>query len=187
MWTLNWLDIFLAIVIVLSAAAGLRSGFARVIIGLLATVIGFLAGFWCYGIVAAEIIRRTNMSTRAADILGFLLIFVGVTILGSVLAAIITRLFRSIGLSWFDHLMGGVAGFLRGVLVIAVLADILVAFSPSPLPSFLENSRVLPYAAEMAGTLADLAPRELKDSFDAQLQSLRHLWSTPAAAPSRVI
>lgn len=187
MWTLNWFDILLAVIIVVSATTGLRSGFARVIIGLLATVIGFLAGFWCYGIVAAEIVRHTNISTRAANISGFLLIFVGVLIVGAVLAAIIAQLFRWIGLSWFDHLMGGVAGFLRGVLVIAVLADVLVAFSPSPTPAFMENSRVLPYAAEVAGTLADLAPRELKDSFDAQLQLLRHLWAAPTVPHSRVI
>lgn len=186
MSTFNWLDIALAIVIIVSAAAGLRTGFARVTIGLLATVIGFVVGFWCYGIVAAEIVRHTSMSTRAANIVGFLLIFVGIMIIGAVLAAITARLFRWIGLSWFDHLLGGAAGFLRGVLVIAVLADVLVAFSPSPLPVFLENSRVLPYAAEVAGTLADLAPRELKDSFDLQLQSLRQLWAAPTAHPSQI-
>jgi len=187
MSTFTWLDIVLAIIIIISATAGVRAGFARVTIGLLATIMGFLAASWSYRIVAAEIVRLTNISIRVANIAGFLLIFAAVIITGSVLAGIIGQLFRWIGLSWFNHLMGGVAGFFRGVLVIAVVADILVAFSPSPFPIFLESSCVLPYALEVASTLADLAPRELKDSFDVQLRSLRHVWAVPAVSRPPVI
>jgi membrane protein required for colicin V production len=97
-------------------------------------------------------------------------------ILGSLIAAMLSRLFRWIGLSWFNHLLGGVAGFLRGALVIAALLDILVAYSPSPMPAFLENSRVLPYAGEISWWLVDLAPRELKDAFTEQMQNLKQLW-----------
>jgi membrane protein required for colicin V production len=178
----NWFDVVLALILVISATTGLRSGFARVTIGLLATVVGFVVGFWSYRMVAAEIALRMNFSPRAANILAFLLVLAAVMICGSLLAAVMARLFRWIGLSWFDHVLGGMAGFLRGVLVIAALADILVAYSPSPMPLFLENSRVLPYATGVASTLADLAPRELKDLFNEQMQALRHLWQ-PKTVP----
>ncbi|MBV8807863.1 MAG: CvpA family protein [Acidobacteriaceae bacterium] len=173
----NWFDVVLALILVISATTGLRSGFARVTIGLFATVIGFLAGFWSYRMVAAEIVLRANLSPRAANILAFLLVLVAVMMCGALLAAVMARLFRWIGLSWFDHVLGGMAGFLRGVLVIAALADIVVAYSPSPMPLFLENSRVLPYATGVASTLADLAPQELKDLVHEQMQALRHLWA----------
>jgi membrane protein required for colicin V production len=111
-----------------------------------------------------------------ADVLGFLVIFLGVILCGSLIAALLSRLFRWIGLSWFNHLLGGIAGFFRGALIIAALLDILVAYSPSPTPEFLENSRLLPYAGEVSWWLADLAPRELKDAFTEQMENLKQLW-----------
>jgi len=175
---LNWFDILLAVILISSAVAGLRSGLARVVIGLLATLIGLMAGFWCYRMVAAKLLPWVGTET-AANILGFLVIFVAVLILGALIAALLSSIFKWIGLSWFNHLLGGIAGFLRGTLVIAALVDIAVAFSPSPMPSVLSQSKVLPYASEMSLWLVDLAPRELKDAFTEQLQNLRQFWLKP--------
>lgn len=172
---LNWFDIVLIIILLWSALAGLRAGFARVVIGLLATFAGLIAGFWFYRIPAAKLMPWVGKPVMA-DVLGFLVIFLGVIILGSLIAALLSRLFRWIGLSWFNHLLGGFAGFLRGALVIAALVDILVAYSPSPTPEFLENSRILPYASEVSWWLADLAPHELKDAFTEQMDNLKQLW-----------
>jgi membrane protein required for colicin V production len=171
----NWFDVVLALILLWSAIAGVRAGFARVVIGLAATVLGLLAGFWFYRIPAANLMPWVAKPV-VADVLGFLIIFLGIILLGSLAAALLSRMFRWIGLSWFNHLLGGVAGFARGALFIAAVVAILVAYSPSPTPEFLENSRVLPYASELSGWLADLAPRELKDAFTEQMENLRQLW-----------
>ena len=55
----------------------------------------------------------------------------------------------------------------------------MVAFSPSPTPAFLGNSRVLPYTLEISSWLADLAPRELRDAFTEQMDNLKQLWAPP--------
>jgi uncharacterized membrane protein required for colicin V production len=88
-----------------------------------------------------------------------------------------SRVLRWVGLSWFNYLLGGVAGFARGALVVAVLANVLVAFAPSPVPSYLRNSRVLPYANGVASVLAEFAPRQLKDSFSQQMENLKQIWA----------
>jgi len=185
MWLLNWFDIVLLLMILVSVITGFRTGFARVVIGLVATVAGILAGFWCYRLVAGQLIGWTHMNTRLANVFGFVIVFVIVVILGSLLATVLARLFRWMGLSWFDHLLGGVAGFVRGVVVIAALADIVVAFAPSPVPSFLQGSRVLPYASELGIAMAQLAPRELKDAFNQQMENLKQLWAAPDVRHTR--
>ncbi len=173
----NWFDIVLFLILLSSALTGLRSGLARVLVGLVATLIGFLAAFWCYRLVASNLTAWVP-TVAIADILGFLLVFIGVLILGSLVGAILSRLLSWIGLSWFNHLLGGLAGLLRGALVAAVLVNGIVAFAPSPPPGFLSNSRLLPYTTELSAWLANMAPRDLKDAFDAQLQTLRQFWTT---------
>ncbi len=97
----NWFDIALAIVILASAIAGLRSGFARVVVGLIAMVAGFLAGFWCYRMVAVKLLPVVHDS-GAANILGFLAIFLAVIIFGALVAALLSSIFKWVGLSWFN-------------------------------------------------------------------------------------
>jgi membrane protein required for colicin V production len=180
----NWFDIVLAVILLWSAVAGLRAGFARVVIGLAATITGLIAGFWFYRIPAAKLAPWVAKPIMA-DVLGFLVIFLSVILLGSLVAAVLSRLFRWIGLSWFNHLLGGLAGFLRGALIIAALLDILVAYAPSPTPDFLENSRLVPYASQLSSWLADLAPHELKDAFTEQMENLKQLWQRTHQQRSR--
>src|ERR1700685_1831463 len=137
----NWFDIVLVLILLWSAIAGLRAGFARVVIGLVATVVGLIAGFWFYRIVAVNLMPWLKTPV-VADVLGFLIIFIGIVIVGALIAALFSRLFRWIGLSWFNHLLGGFAGFLRGALIIAAMVGVLVAYSPSPTPNFIESSRI---------------------------------------------
>jgi membrane protein required for colicin V production len=174
--SLNWLDIVLAIIIISSAIAGLRAGFTRVVIGLLATVVGLIAGFWCYRLVGMQL-HPWITRPAVANTVGFFLIFFGVALLGSLLAALLGRLLKWVGLSWFNYLLGGVAGFARGALIVAVLANVLVAFAPSPVPGYLRDSRVLPYANGVASILAEFAPHQLKDSFSQQMQNLKQIWA----------
>jgi membrane protein required for colicin V production len=168
----NWFDILLIVIVAASVATGLRAGFARVVIGLAATVLGFMAGFWCYRLLAVKL-EPWITSKTTAEIVAFFLIFIGVVILGSLVAAGLSRLLKWVGLSWFNLLLGGIAGLIRGALMVAVLADIVVAFAPSPTPQYLRTSRVLPYANEVAALLVQLAPQQLKDSFLQQMENLR--------------
>ncbi len=179
MLVLNWLDISLLAVILWSAFSGLRAGLARVVVGLLATLVGLVAGFWCYRLVAAKLLPWVKTET-IANVVGFLMILLAVLVLGTLIGSLLSRVFSWIGLSWFNHLLGGLAGVLRGALIISALLDFFVAFSPSPTPAVLEKSHVLPYVSRLSGWLVDLAPRELKDAFTEQIQNLRQIWSKPS-------
>lgn len=177
MSSLNWFDFAIILLLAASVISGLKAGLSRVVIHLLATVIGLLAAFWCYGIVAEKLLTLVNVNRLQADLLGFLIIFLGVLLVGSLLAALLGRIFRWFGLSWFDHLLGGVAGVVRGVLVITVMVDALIAFTPRPPPAYLDHSRLLPYTNEIAGWLIEAAPRGLKDAFKDQLGNIEQYWT----------
>lgn len=176
----NWFDLLLVVILIASIAAGLKAGFTRVVIHLVATIVGLLAAFWCYRLVAVQILPHVGDNVHLADTLGFAIIFIGVMLIGSLLSALLSRLFRWFGLSWFNHLLGGFAGVLRGAILITVLVDVLVAFTPPPPPAYLNQSRILPYTDEFAGWLFDVAPYDLKKSFDDQMNQIKQFWVAPS-------
>ena len=71
-------------------------------------------GFWFYGIVAAYVLDYVS-SRAIANLIGFFVIFAGVLVLGAIVGHILAKFFKWAGLSWFDRLLGGAFGFVRGL------------------------------------------------------------------------
>lgn len=178
---LNWFDLILLVMLGASVISGLKAGFARVTVGLVSAIVGLLFAFWFYKLPAAEI-RPYLANDTLANVLGFLVIFGLIAGVGGLLAMLLASIFKWIGLSWFDHLLGGVVGLVRGALLVAAVVTVTVAFAPSPTPTFLNESRVLPYAESVASAMAAVAPKDLKDAFEQQLDNIKQFW--PAGKPS---
>jgi membrane protein required for colicin V production len=137
----NWIDILLLLVIVFSVLSGLTAGFARVGVGFIATLLGIFFGFWCYGIVAAYVLDYVS-SRAVANLIGFFTIFVIISLLGAIVGRILAKFFKWVGLSWFDRLLGGAFGVVRGVIIAVALVTVLMAFAPSPPPRSVTDSAI---------------------------------------------
>jgi membrane protein required for colicin V production len=174
--TLNWLDYILLIVIAASVFSGFKLGFARAGVGIAATLVGFLAGAWFYG--SAAFLFADWVSSRAlANLLGFLTVFFGVQIAGAVLGRLMAMLFKWIGLSWLDRLLGGAFGLARGTVIGIIIVMALVALAPNPPPRAVVNSSIAPYLAEASNLIVALTPRELKDSFAKGYEQAKREWN----------
>jgi membrane protein required for colicin V production len=172
----NWLDILLAVILILTLVDGLKNGLARTGVGFAAVVAGLLCGLWFYRPVARSV--WSFISSRSlADLAGFLTIFVGMIVFGGLLGALIAKLLKTIHLSWLDRLLGGAFGVLRGVLVCAVFVLILTAFSEKALPGSVANSRLAPYVMSTARVMVYAAPREFQEGFLRSYEKLREFWS----------
>jgi len=180
----NWFDIVLILLVALSVVTGFRTGFTRAGIGFIAAIVGIYFGFWSYGIVAARV-RDHVSSLQIANLIGFLVIFVGVVILGSIVGLILAKLFKWVGLSWFDRLLGGVFGVVRGSIIVAALVTVALAFWPPPLPETVKESRFLPYVIDISDVLAATTPHELKDAFHDAKEKVQKAWQKrrPELAP----
>jgi membrane protein required for colicin V production len=171
----NWFDISLLVLVLMSVVSGFQAGFARVTIGFVSAIIGLWLAFWSYRI-PAEWLKSVIPNTTVDNVLGFVIIFAVVVAIGGLVALVLSKLFNWIGLSWFDHFLGGAVGLVRGALVVAALVAAIIAFAPSPTPSFLNQSAILPYASSVASAIAQMAPRELKDAFEQQMDNIKHVW-----------
>jgi len=173
---LNWIDILLAIVIAVSALTAFAAGFARAGVGFAAMIVGLFAGFWFYGVAGSYVLDYVS-SRAIANLIGFFVIFFGVLIIGAILGMILAKFFKWVGLSWLDRLLGGACGLVRGFVIAAGMATVLLAFAPSPPPRSVVDSRLLPYVINVSGVFAALTPHEIKDAFYATKDKVRNEWA----------
>jgi membrane protein required for colicin V production len=172
----NLLDILLVIVISASVVAGFMAGFARVGIGFIAAITGVLFGFWFYGVPAEWIHKHMHATETFSNLLGFFAVFTGFIIAGSLIGTVLAKLFKWTGLSWLDRLLGGVFGFVRGSLMAVAFVAVLMAFTPKPLPNWMYDSQVLPYAIGASDLCAALAPNAIKEAFRESMHDIRKAW-----------
>jgi len=172
----NWIDLLLLVVIGASVLAGFATGFARVVVGFVALLVGIFCAFWFYGVVAAYIIDYVG-SPAIANLIGFVVILTGVLILGAIVGQVLAKLFRWVGLSWLDRLLGGAFGVVRGFVIAAAVVTVLLAFAPSPPPRSVVDSEMLPYVISASNVFAALTPREIKDAFHATKDEVKAVWS----------
>jgi len=168
---MNWIDLALAVTLIVSVISGLKLGFARTAIGLLSAILGLVLGLHYYRAVAVSL-RPHIEHSRAADVAGFLIVFVGVTILGEVVTGILARFIRSTDLVWLDRALGGAFGVVRGVLFGAIIIWGVMAFMPVQPKVLLSESRLAPCVMDVARRVADASPDEVKRTFR---QSYREL------------
>ena len=161
---MNWLDVVFGLIIVASIARGVQKGIVRMGIGMIATVVGLVLALMNYR-AAGNIFTDWVSSRLVANFLGFMLVFLAIILLGSIVARTMTKMFKWIGLGWFNRLMGGVFGLLRGALVATVLLMVFMAFAPGNPPKSVYDSSISPYLMEFADVISAVAPDDLRGKF----------------------
>lgn len=162
---MNWLDWLIFGFLAVSIIGGWKEGFIRLGIGFIALIVGFLAAAWFYGLAADPLLPYVK-SKAVANFLGFQVIFFGVLITGGILAAVIARVFKLVGLSFVDRALGAGFGAVRGAVVIIVVTMCVMAFAPRSLPTPVETSRLAPYIFTGSRLLSSLTPYELRHGFN---------------------
>jgi membrane protein required for colicin V production len=166
--------------IVLSVAVAAAQGFAYEVFSLAGVVVGYLVAAWEYHRVAAWYAPLVK-SEWVANIAGFLTIFFLIVLLAGVVAKLARTGIKEVGLRWFDRVLGGAFGLVRGALLVTVM--LVVAGSWAPDAPWLANSRLAPYLLVMGRAAVWLAPSEVRSQFRQgmkQLQQIRPSEDVPA-------
>jgi membrane protein required for colicin V production len=167
--SLNWVDWLLLAFLAASVISGFFEGFVRIVIGFMALVLGFLFASWFHG-VAGGWVEPYVSSRTFAGFLGFLLIFVGMLVLGALVSWVIQKIFKIVGLTWLDRMVGGAVGVIRGVVVLGIIALLASAFFPKRIPAAVSQSQLAPYVFGMSRVLAEITPYEIRNSFEQSYQ-----------------
>jgi membrane protein required for colicin V production len=125
----NWLDVLIALIVLVSFVTSIIKGLTRELVTLVSVITGTLAGLWWYPVVA-KLIEPYAKNAQIAGFAGFVLIFGVFLLAGLLVSKILSGLMKATGMRWFDRLLGGAFGLLRGVLVAAAMVLAIVAFTP---------------------------------------------------------
>jgi len=173
---MNWLDVVLLLVLLVSVGTSFSAGLTREIVGLISMVAALAAAVWFYGSAGSFLLPYVS-SPGVAHFCGFLIVFCGVLILGALVGRALGRFIKMTGLSFVDRLLGAGFGLVRGLLIAIALILALLAFSPGKsAPNAVAQSRVAPYVIGASRLLAAVAPHELKDGFRKSYDQVKATW-----------
>jgi len=155
----DWVIVGIVLISVLLAAS---HGFFFEAISLGGLLLGYMLAIWEYHAVA-DFFMPYVKSEWIADLIGFVLILLAVVILAGIAGRVVRWLMKEAGLSWFDRILGGAFGLVRGCLMAAIVLLGFTTFNPQS--HWLEGSRLAPYFLVVARGASWLAPSEVRARF----------------------
>lgn len=119
---MNYIDLVLGIILVLAAIQGFRKGFIVEAASLAALVLGIWGAIKFSDWTADFITRKFNYHSEYLSIFAFILVFIGIVILISLLGKLLDNAVKAVALGFLNRL----AGIIFGVLKVAVILSIFL-------------------------------------------------------------
>jgi membrane protein required for colicin V production len=116
---MNWLDALIVFALVFFSLAGLKNGLIKTVLSLAGLIIGIFLASRYYPLLAQRMGFISQVSI--ANIVAFVIILVGVTVLAVVVVQLLTWTASAMMLGWLNRLGGGVFGLVVGSLVCGAL------------------------------------------------------------------
>ncbi len=145
-----------------SVAVAAMHGFFFEVFKLAGWIVGYLLAAWQYHRLADVVVPYVQ--TRwIGELIAFLAIFFVVLFAAGLIGRTARWLMKKASLRGVDRLLGGLLGFVRGVLVSAIVLTAVAAFAPGS--RWLAESQLAPYLLVGGRAAIWLAPSELRQRF----------------------
>ncbi len=152
--------------------AGLRSGLIKQAFSLTAIIGGIALGFFFYGPLGAILLEKNIIAEpRIAEIAGFLIVACLAYMFIHYLSHFLTDLLERVKMGWINHLLGGVMGFIVGLLLCYLAVTGVKQFADEDAP-FLKDSVLAPKVITGYHIIREQAPDDLDESLE-RLRELR--------------
>ncbi|MDI6735579.1 MAG: CvpA family protein [bacterium] len=155
---MNPIDIFFLIIILISMTISLFRGMVKEIFSILSIVGGILMANLFYAKIALLLIRFIK-SSPWSNIIAFIIIFLVVATLINLVGLFLQKTLKKLALSWLDRVGGVAFGFIRGVIIVVIIAIILVKF-PIMGNKLIASSQIVPHLSWVVKILLAFLPDE---------------------------
>ena len=128
---MNWIDIVIAIYLILSVIGGAMQGLIRSVLSLLGMIIGVVLAANFYEKLATIFGFIHNQTV--ANVISFVLIVGAVVIIAAIVGSALRSVIKAIHLGWVDGLGGAVFGLAMGVISAGALLAVIVKLTGTDL------------------------------------------------------
>jgi len=186
---MNPFDIFILIVLIYCIVRGYFKGIILEISTILGVICGLYASFMYHEVMAQQLKRFLQSSSRAQSILpdwllsesslnlvSFALIFLLIILCVTNLGRLIKYLMKITFLGWIDRSFGVCFGFIKGVLIVSVALIVFSAFLPRQ-STLIKESRLSPIIKESSEILISVVPDHMKKTFNSRLKEVKQYWN----------
>ncbi|MBU15369.1 MAG: colicin V production CvpA [Gammaproteobacteria bacterium] len=146
MGALNQIDTVIIIVVAISSAFGLWRGLVKELLSLLSWIAALLVAR-VYGEPLARLLVNMIESESIRYVTAFVLLFVMVIIIGTLINHFVAKLLTVTGFKFLDRLLGVVFGLARGTVIVLVILFISNVFVSET--EWWQESTLIPYGMVM--------------------------------------
>ena len=119
---MHWLDVVIVVIVGICAFIGLRKGLIKAVLSLAGLIVGIVLAGHYYQPFSERLTFIPNETL--AKIAAFLIIVIGVLILATLLARLLTWAASAIMLGWLNRLGGAISGAVLGLLLCSAILAI---------------------------------------------------------------
>lgn len=143
---INWTDIIILAVIVLSCLFGLWRGLIREVFSLVTWVAALIIARM-YSSTLAPLLNGVFDGETTRYVAAFTLIFVVTIIVGALVTHLVSKILTLAGLKFTDRLLGGVFGVARGGIIVMLFIFVLSGLFANSVA--WQESQLIPYGVLM--------------------------------------
>jgi membrane protein required for colicin V production len=171
---MNSFDILVTIIFSFCLIRGIFRGLVKELSSIIGVMAGYYAAYSYYPHVA-KFLSQWIPVVAYSKLIGFLVIFVGIFLIISILGVIIKYLMSISFLGWADRISGGVFGLIKALLIASVLFIVFTTFLPKN-AAIVKDSILAPYVSRASTIMAKIVKKDMKQEFSIKIDSLQKSW-----------
>jgi membrane protein required for colicin V production len=163
---MNWLDVIVVLIVAWFTFSAFWAGLIREVVTIVGVALGIvLAGFFYQDL--ADDVKLVIDTDNAPPIIAFLLIFGACALAGQLAAMVLKQTASLLMLGTFDHLLGAVFGFVKGIAIVEILMILFVTFPALGLKDAIDESLFGPLFLDGIPFLLKILPSEFDSAVEA--------------------
>lgn len=118
---MNWLDALIALPLLFGLVRGLMRGFVSEIIAIVVVILGVIGSKLFAPSLALWFNRQFAWPNEICDVVAYILIFLAIAIVLSILAKLLQKFLHAIHLGWANRLLGAVFGLGKYAILVLIV------------------------------------------------------------------
>lgn len=160
---MNWLDLVIIGIILISALISLVRGFVKESISLASWIVAGIIAFRYFAALSELLLPYIESPTLRTGT-AFSILFVCTLIIGAIINFMASQMVSKTGLSGTDRTLGVVFGAARGALIVTMIV-LLAGLTPMPSESWWQESAAIEYFVTIASWLKEILPQDIASRF----------------------